>query len=198
MKYNKLTVLGNEKREGKRMHLKVDCVCDCGMSCRKWLSDIKSGKTKSCGCYRREVTRLTGVKNTTHGHSASSPTYRSWYAMRKRCGQNGVYKNITYDLRWDSFPMFLEDMGERPEGTTLDRIDSDGDYSASNCRWSTKLQQTLNRKTTRWYIYDGEKICLKDLAARLNVTSTRLSSHLKKNNNNLDVVISDFENREAG
>jgi len=101
--------------------------------------------------------------NYKHGHGSmldgQSPTYRSWAAMKRRCDNYRVdnyefygEKGISYDPRWEHFTLFLEDMGERPEGMTLDRLDGIKNYSKDNCRWATKKQQMQNRSmklTTR-------------------------------------------------
>ena len=95
-----------------------------------------------------------------HGHarhirgSKASPTYQSWMAMKQRCGNPGRdpqkkygARGIAFDPSWEEFSQFLSDMGERPEGTTLDRIDSNGDYGPGNCRWATPIQQGLGPET---------------------------------------------------
>jgi hypothetical protein len=124
------------------------CLCDCGNEHRVTTSDLLNGKVQSCGCLRRD--RKSTFK---HGHAASrSPSYQSWTAMNKRCrdSKHRFYhryggRGITICERWESFENFLADMGERPAGTSLDRIDCDGHYTPENCRWSTHKEQTRNR-----------------------------------------------------
>jgi hypothetical protein len=84
------------------------------------------------------------------GHTWESPTYISWKGARGRCRPGGLYHGrVAVCERWASFENFLADMGERPEGLTLDRIDNDGDYEPGNCRWATPKQQQANRRPTR-------------------------------------------------
>jgi len=93
-----------------------------------------------------------------HGHSVgykTSPTYNSWNGMRTRCNNpnhdNYPYyggRGITHCKEWETFDQFLEDMGVRPEGKTLDRIDPNGNYEPSNCRWLSVAKQNINRANT--------------------------------------------------
>jgi len=92
----------------------------------------------------------------SHGHTRNgkkSPTWTSWAKMRERVLNPGhvkhrLYADVLIDPRWDSFENFLSDMGERPEGTSLDRIDPAGNYEPGNCRWATPIEQRHNRRTT--------------------------------------------------
>lgn len=132
------------------------CRCECGNEKEILLISLKTGNTKSCGCSTQEL-RTKG--NTKHGHNQTgkrSPTYISWDNMIGRCNRPSQPsfkhyggRGITYDVRWKSFANFLEDMGERPKGKTLDRIDVDGNYCKENCRWATNKEQNNNKQKTQ-------------------------------------------------
>lgn len=120
-----------------------NCICVCGNT--EVLSNdyIVSGRKKSCGC----LLKSDKVKHYM------GPTYRSWSTMKDRCNNKNcpMYRyyggsGVNYEVRWSDFLNFLEDMGERPEGTSLDRIDPSGNYCKGNCRWATREQQAYNQK----------------------------------------------------
>ena len=121
--------------------------CDCGIVKVVVASRLALGRTISCGCYaiarRREATQKHG-----HGTKEKTPTYRSWQHMHNRCsnpGQKHYFgKGITVCEEWKSFAQFLKDMGERPAGTSIDRINSNLGYSPRNCRWASPGLQSAN------------------------------------------------------
>lgn len=122
--------------------------CECGIRKLFYDSNVKSGKSTSCGCLHREKSRKIFL---THGMTKTY-TYGVWAGMKGRClvKTNGSYQRyggsgVTICERWHSFENFLSDMGEAPDGTTLDRIDGMKGYSQNNCRWATYQIQAINR-----------------------------------------------------
>ena len=154
------------RAEGPGRHPYWLCQCDCG---NKWTTmgmTLRAGKSKSCGCLRKEAL-ANGGWGKTHGLSKSK-TWKTWVAMNARCSGNHAMKRYYSDRgikvceRWMDFENFREDMGERPEGLTLDRIDPNKDYGPDNCRWASRREQRVNRRDTKFYTYNGKTMCLSD------------------------------------
>jgi hypothetical protein len=131
---------------------KWSCVCDCDAHHDARGSDLRKGRIKSCGCLRRELNKTRAIK---HG-MCGTPEYSSWTSMKQRClytcvngFENYGGRGVTFCEEWRSFLAFFADMGERPPGCSLDRIDPNGNYEPGNCRWATALQQTHNRRPRR-------------------------------------------------
>lgn len=151
-KFGRLTVISfNHKDDNYRNYW--TCICDCGEKRIVQDSALKNGKSESCGCLSREVaTKTMSDTFKTHGLS-KTPTYHTWKRMRQRCSNRSNKKyyryggrGITVCKRWNKYENFLEDMGERPgDDLSLDRIDNDGNYEPSNCRWATQKVQQNNR-----------------------------------------------------
>ena len=126
------------------------CTCDCGENTTCLSGNLRGGKSKSCGCFNKEIAIKT---RTTHGMSGTRE-YVTWRSMKNRCQNpnSTVFdhyggRGITICKEWvDSFETFYRDMGDKPNGLTLDRIDTNGDYTPSNCRWATQSVQCRNQR----------------------------------------------------
>lgn len=130
------------------------CQCDCGAQKHIHARNLRKPHqgTKSCGCLRKPPTpRVNGIpRKGLMLHVKHADTYTSWRGMRQRCAsKGGIYASITCCERWAAFEQFLKDMGERPAGMTLDRIDSKGNYEPTNCRWATREEQSRNRSIVK-------------------------------------------------
>lgn len=143
-RYNMITVLGHAQKSGSWV-----CQCDCGTIFEKPGCKLRNGVAKSCGCLR-------GKCHKTHGQTVGKKptrTYNSWQSMIARCTKPHLKtwadyggRGITFCERWKSFENFFDDMGERPEGMTLDRKDVNGNYEPGNCKWSTYKEQSNNKR----------------------------------------------------
>lgn len=179
----RLLVLSLVRRDAADNNHKWLCRCDCGTEKAMGIKSIMAGKTQSCGCILREVTI---ARNKTHGKSGV-PGYRSWKDMRSRCynikdsdypGYGG--RGITVCERWSSFELFFEDMGERPEGMTIDRIDVNGNYEKANCRWATDKTQANNKRSNHVVEWNGVAKNLQHWCDEFGINPSKARYRLKQ------------------
>lgn len=173
LKYSKII---SEERVADRKGFRL--VCKCGVIYKRTKSDIKiNALCISCG---------NALKRKTHGMKGT-PTYTTWKGMNQRCRDtnSGSYKyygarGIKICKRWKRFENFLADMGERPKGKTLDRIDNNEDYCPENCRWATRKQQMRNMRRNRIIRYKDKDYCLSELASKFDIHIATLWCRLEK------------------
>jgi hypothetical protein len=140
-KVARLTILERSARRNATGSAFWRCRCDCGNEIEVSGVNIRNGQTQSCGCV-----------HITHGMTLS-PEYRIWRGMHQRCTnpnstkyENYGGRGITVCDRWRSFENFYADMGPRPEGLTIERINNEQGYGPGNCKWATYSEQNLNRR----------------------------------------------------
>lgn len=165
------------------------CTCDCGISKEVLRTSLINGRSKSCGCWNLESLKQR-QNRLTHGHSVggkTSRTYNSWMTMsnRCRCANYPGYKDyggrgIKVCKRWGKFENFLEDMGERPSGKSLDRINNNKGYSKNNCQWATDKEQARNSRHNNNITYKGKTQCLKAWEEELKLPSGILSNRINR------------------
>ena len=176
-KFNRLTALQPTNFRNTNGSVFWDCICDCGNMAKVTTSSLRSGHTKSCGCLHIEQAIKTCKNKATHGKTNTSE-YNIWLSVTQRCLNinNHAYsyyggRGITICDRWlNSFENFYIDMGPRPSAFhSIDRIDNNGNYEPSNCRWATKEEQSNNRRNNHIVIYKNKQYSVMDLAKELGI-----------------------------
>ena len=144
-----------KRRHGQPLWM---CLCDCGNQALVRAKHLSGGNVRSCGCIRREqqIGKVRRRWELHPGHGETKPTtleYRTWAWMIQRCtNPNNSHwsayggRGITVCDRWRDYRNFLADMGRKPEGLTLERIDVNGNYEPSNCKWATWSEQNKNKR----------------------------------------------------
>jgi hypothetical protein len=167
----------------KHGNVMFHCRCDCGIEKDILAADLKRGFSQSCGCLHKDIL-------LRHGHTKAhgrSKTYGIWNSLTQRCDnpnspQYPCYgaRGIIYDPRWKDFREFLADMGEAPEGKSIERIDNNGNYCKENCRWATAREQAVNRRDNIVLTFNGKTKCLTEWARDIRMNPITLYCRLKR------------------
>jgi hypothetical protein len=181
--FERLTVLGPApvkiKPNGAKTY-RVYVRCSCGNERIVYEEKLRVGHTKSCGCLQVEAS-LKNLPGPTHGYARKGPgmrlpIYSVWRSMLDRCeNKNSEHypaygaRGIKVCERWHNFVDFLADVGPKPPRMSLDRIDNNGHYEPSNCRWASYYQQAANRRNTVKVFFRGEQIHLSEVGRRLGI-----------------------------
>jgi len=184
--FTRLTVIAYAYTKNRRVYWLCECSCPAKTRLAVRADSLTEKNTQSCGCQKIDSA-------TKHGHNAvatkggPSPTYISWNIMLGRCtNPNDDHyasyggRGITVCDRWYDFRNFLADMGERPDGMTLDRRDVNGPYERTNCRWATPLQQSQNRRNNRLLTYEGRTQSVSAWAQELGIPRPVLQDRVRR------------------
>ena len=187
-RFGRLTLTGKNKTVNKRKFWEAQC--DCGYEAKYYDGwELRNGRAQYCGGARTELPRRSG-------RSLHPVEYKTYYGFLRRCykPRHKSYKDyggrgITVCDRWlESFENFYADMGDRPEGYTLDRIDNDKGYEPGNCRWATIKEQNRNRSCSVWVEYQGREWTLKDLSDWSGISHGALYLRYRKGKRGDDLV----------
>lgn len=183
-RFGRLTVI-ERAENNKNSQAKWKCVCDCGNEVVVFACNLKSGATKSCGCFNSEcITK----RNTKH-NMACSRLFNVWSMMRKRCiyPKDKRYhdyggRGITVCDEWQHFEAFYKWATENgySDGLTLDRIDNNGNYEPSNCRFATFSQQANNRRSNHLLTFNGKTLTMKQWSDELGITYSTIEHRIKR------------------
>lgn len=190
-KYGRLLVISRAENKNGRVYWY--CKCDCGRTAIVSAIKLTSGETKSCGCLRKENTSKMFSKH----HLTKKNLHNAWLNMKNRCDNPKFIeykyyggKGITYCDEWKTFDNFMnwafnngysDKKDENGRNLlSLDRIDTNGNYEPSNCKWSTRIEQARNKTNNVNYYYRGKTYCLTALAEISSVTIDTLRRRIKK------------------
>lgn len=183
-KFGLLTVVeeAEERKDGKVCWI---CKCDCGNECTVIGKNLRNGNTQSCGCMKKSI----GDKTRTHG-MRNTRLYKIWHDMKRRCydkrrkayeryGGKGIQVCDEWKNDFMAFYNWAMDNGYQ-ENLTIDRIDNDGNYEPSNCRWATQKEQQNNRTNNRYVTYEGETMTVAQMEQKHGIPTDYLRSALSR------------------
>lgn len=194
--FNRLTVIDIQYYEKYKCNCAI-CMCECGNQTIVVPAHLKAGKVKSCGCYKKErfINRknkglpLEKNPNFLDGRSRH-PLYKTWNSMKQRCynkndkaykhyGQRGI-KMCNEWLDFWGFVKWVDDNGGKPEHLTLDRIDVNGNYEPSNCRWVSMKVQCTNKTDNVYLTFNNKTQTISEWASELNINYRTLNNRINR------------------
>lgn len=168
--------------KAKNRNILWECKCDCGNICVISQSNLINQGKQCSECSQKQRAK----SSVTHGMS-KTPTYKTWCCMIARCENpnDSRYKDwggrgIKVDQRWKSFENFLADMGVKPEGKSIDRINNDGDYTKGNCKWSSNKEQSYNRRSNVLLIAQGKTLTLHEWSVITGIDEETIRARVKR------------------
>jgi hypothetical protein len=199
-KFGRLFVIEiSDKKVNRNTYWK--CKCDCGNVTHVLSANLAKGITKSCGCYQRDRARAAGDRTRTHGMTKTT-TYNVWSSMMQRCENTNAKDYYRYGAvgirvspEWHSFENFLADMGVRPKGKSIDRIDNKKGYFAENCRWADAKTQQRNKNNNRLITSEGLTLTIAEWAERKGINRITLGDRLNKGWSEHDAINRPIEKR---
>jgi hypothetical protein len=182
-KYGRLTVIEELIERTKGGKILWNCQCECGSFINVTSCDLKRSHTVSCGCHKSQSITERSVKHNL----SNTDTFNIWCTLLQRCNNpnNRLYKyyggrGITVCEKWTTFEGFYEDMGKRPKGLSIDRIDNNKGYFKENCRWATIEQQSNNRRTNISFEYNGENRNIREWENTMGFRKGLITNRLKR------------------
>ena len=177
--FGRLLVIDKSDKRGNGGEVFWNCICNCGKLSMVRAGCLISGGTTSCGCIQKQATTKHGMTKTR--------TFKSWDSMKQRCLNPNAPdypkyggRGITICQRWiDSFTNFFDDMGERPENLSIDRINVNGNYEPSNCRWASRSLQQRNKTTSLMIEWNGKVLCAADWSDIVNISSKIICDRIR-------------------
>lgn len=168
-------------KEGSK-RIRWNCVCACGTEATVIGENMRYNISKSCGCsHQTKAFKENARRKSTRHAGKGTLTYRTWISMRSRClNSNDDHwkdyggRGITVCVTWNDFVTFLHDMGERPKGHSLERLDNNAGYSAENCTWADPETQARNRRNTQFITICGKRKSIAEALDEYGIKTDRV------------------------
>lgn len=189
LQFGRLTVMARAPRTGSAA--RWVCRCECGNETIAWGQNLRNGRSQSCGCRQKEaaakIAPLAHAANTTHGKT-NTPEFKAWRSIIDRCTNPNIEhfhnyggRGITICERWMTFENFYSDVGNRPSPDhSIERINNNGNYEPSNCKWATRTEQANNRRTNRLIEYKGQTLTAAEAARLTGIPVRTIRQRLRR------------------